>query len=63
MGENVGLSPVVVILAILIFAELFGFIGVVFAVPLASVCKVLLGELLRYCRRFQEPETAETSGS
>lgn len=59
VGKNVGLSPVVVILAILVFAELFGFIGVIFAVPLASICKVFLGELLRYYRRFQEPAPAE----
>jgi predicted PurR-regulated permease PerM len=64
VGQNVGLSPVVVILAILIFAELFGFIGVVFAVPLASVCKVLLGELLRYYRgHFQVPEPTDASAS
>jgi len=55
VGDNVGLSPVVVILSILVFAELFGFLGVIFAVPLASVCKVFLGELLAYYRRVQEP--------
>ncbi len=46
MGESVGLHPVVIILAILVFGNLLGFLGVLLAVPLAAVLKVLLGEAL-----------------
>jgi predicted PurR-regulated permease PerM len=59
LGRNVGLSPVAIILAILVFGQLLGILGVIFAVPLAAVTKVLLGELVRYYKRIQEPETRD----
>jgi len=63
VGRNVGLNPVVVILAILIFGQLLGFLGVIFAIPLASACKALLGELARYYKRVQGPaEPGEGQG-
>ncbi len=40
LGKRLGLAPVVVILAILAFGEVFGFVGVLLAVPLAAVGKV-----------------------
>lgn len=43
VGESVGLSPFVVIVAVLVFAQLFGFFGVLIAVPLTAVLKILLG--------------------
>jgi predicted PurR-regulated permease PerM len=46
VGDKVGLHPVVIILAILIFGKLLGFLGVLFAVPLAAIMKVMLGELI-----------------
>lgn len=55
VGTNVGMNPVVIIMSILIFGELFGFLGMIFAVPLASVCRVLLGEAVRYYLRLQQP--------
>jgi len=55
LGRNVGLSPVAIILAILVFGQLLGILGVIFAVPLAAVTKVLLRELVRYYKRIQEP--------
>jgi len=39
MSEKVGLHPVVIILAILIFGNLMGFLGVLFAVPLAAILR------------------------
>ena len=57
VGKNVGLNPVAVILAILVFGQLLGFLGVIFAVPLAAAAKVLLGELLRYYREYQKEAT------
>jgi len=46
VGRSVGLSPVSIILAILVFGKLLGFFGVLFAVPLASTVRVFAGELL-----------------
>lgn len=55
VGERVGLPPVAVILAVLGFGELFGFVGVLLAVPttavLTVVAKVLL-EQYRHSRLF-----------
>jgi len=49
MSEKVGLHPVVIILAILVFGNLLGFLGVLFAVPIAAALKVLVEEaLVRY---------------
>lgn len=42
VGDRIGLHPVAVIFAVLAFGELFGFIGVLLALPLASVTMVLL---------------------
>lgn len=44
MGKAVGLSPVVIIFAILIGAKLAGFLGVVLAVPAAATISVLIEE-------------------
>jgi len=42
VGEKIGLHPVAVIFAILAGGELFGFLGVLLALPLASVAMVVL---------------------
>lgn len=42
VGEKVGLSSVAVIIAVLGFGELFGFVGVLLAVPVAAILKVVL---------------------
>lgn len=44
---RMNLHPVSVIIAILIFGGLWGFWGIFFAIPLASVCKVLINAGLR----------------
>ena len=45
VGEKIGLHPLAVIFAILAGGELFGFLGVLLALPIASVCMVVLREL------------------
>ncbi len=45
VGERIGLHPVVVILSILAFGQLLGFVGVLLALPLAASCLVLLRHL------------------
>jgi predicted PurR-regulated permease PerM len=47
VGEKIGLHPVAVIFAVLAGGELFGFLGVLLALPVASVVMVLL----RYAHR------------
>lgn len=42
IGNRIGLHPVAVIFAVLAGGQLFGFLGVLLALPLASVCMVLL---------------------
>lgn len=41
IGERVGLHPVVVIVSILAFSEIMGFWGVLLAIPIVAVAKVL----------------------
>lgn len=45
VGDRTGLSPVIVILAVLAGGEIFGFVGLLLAVPAAAVLKVLLQEV------------------
>jgi predicted PurR-regulated permease PerM len=42
VGEKIGLHPLAVIFAILAGGELFGFLGVLLALPIASVIMVVL---------------------
>ncbi len=42
MGKAVGLSPIIIILALLIGGKLFGIIGVLIAVPIAGAISVLI---------------------
>jgi len=53
IGKSVGMHPVLIILSILIFGALFGFLGVIFAVPIAAVAKVLAEELFA---RYKQSE-------
>jgi len=46
LKDNVGLSPLYIIIAILIGSELFGLIGTFLAVPVAAMLRVLREQLL-----------------
>lgn len=48
VGDRVGLHPVAVIFAILAGGQLFGFVGVLLAVPVSAVIVVLLRHLYRH---------------
>ncbi|MBT5205316.1 MAG: AI-2E family transporter, partial [Gammaproteobacteria bacterium] len=48
VGDKIGLHPVAVIFAILAGGQLFGFIGILLALPLAAVLMVLLRYLVRH---------------
>jgi len=47
MDKTVGVSPVVTLLALAVFSDLFGLLGALLAVPLAAVFQVLLDRLMR----------------
>lgn len=47
VGESVGLHPVFVILVLLIGGELFGVIGLIFAIPIAASIKIILNHLVK----------------
>lgn len=47
IGKKVGLHPVWVIFGIFIFGAIFGFFGVLFAVPLTAICGVLIKNLAK----------------
>jgi predicted PurR-regulated permease PerM len=46
VGDSLGLSPLTVILAVMIGANLFGFLGVMLALPTAAVLHVIGGDLI-----------------
>lgn len=50
VGERIGLHPVVVIFALLAFGQLFGFVGVLVALPVCAVGVVAFGRLTRLYR-------------
>jgi len=45
MGKAVGLSPVVIILALLVGAKLLGFLGIILAIPLAATIAAIVRDL------------------
>jgi predicted PurR-regulated permease PerM len=59
VGNRLGLHPVLTILAVLIGGELFGFFGLLLAVPVAATGKVLAGRLIR---RYRESALYSQTG-
>ena len=57
MGSKIDLHPVVLILSLLIGAKLYGILGMLFAVPVAAVYRVLYKELWH---SSDEPRPTET---
>lgn len=51
VGDQVGLGPVWVILAVLVFGSFLGFLGLLLAVPIAAALKVLVVEALARYRQ------------
>lgn len=51
VGQKVGLPAVAIIIAVLAFSELFGFVGVLLAVPVTAVLKVVLRVVIARYRR------------
>lgn len=51
VGGSIGLTPFTVIVAVLAFGELFGFFGILLAIPLAAIAKILGKVLIGHYRR------------
>lgn len=64
VGENVSLSPVMVIIALGIAGNIFGIWGMVFAVPVTALCKIFLEKGLHKLeiRRLEQIEEKQPSG-
>ncbi|MDO9159512.1 MAG: AI-2E family transporter, partial [Burkholderiaceae bacterium] len=46
LGERIGLHPIAVIFALLAFGHLFGFVGILVALPVSAVLLVALRRLM-----------------
>lgn len=57
MGRKIDLHPVILILSLLIGAKLYGILGMLFAVPMAAVYRVLYKELW-HSHEEEKPETS-----
>lgn len=53
VGDQVGLSPVWVILAVMVFGNALGLLGLLMAVPAAATLKVLIGETIDEYKRTE----------
>ncbi len=53
IGDKIGLHPVWMIFGLFVFGVLFGFIGVLLAVPLTAICSVIIKYFaLKYKKKF-----------
>jgi predicted PurR-regulated permease PerM len=50
VGQTVGLSEIWVLVALFVGGELFGFLGVILAVPAAAVAKIFVVRTVKYYR-------------
>jgi predicted PurR-regulated permease PerM len=62
VGDQVGLNPVWVILAIMVFGNFLGFLGLLLAVPMAAALKVLVLEGVAYYRKSPVFAQGQDSG-
>jgi len=62
LGHGTGVSPAVVVLSFMVFGKLFGFVGVLLAVPAVGVIKVLIDRAIISYRKsaFFTADTAQS---
>jgi len=62
IGKTVGLSEIWVLVALFVGGEIFGFLGVLLAVPVAAVAKIFVAHAVKYYRTtelyLQDPPTS-----
>jgi predicted PurR-regulated permease PerM len=61
VGDKIGLHPVTVIFAIMAGGELFGFVGVLLALPVTAVLAVVLRHLLQNYKKSQLYQSTDTT--
>jgi hypothetical protein len=61
MGRSVGVSPIVVILAVFAFSSLLGITGAFLAIPLAAIVQVLMDHLVAHADASGTEELGEGS--
>jgi len=61
MGRSVGVSPVIVILAVFAFSSLLGITGAFLAIPLAAILQVLMDHLIVHAGVISTEEPGEGS--
>lgn len=59
-SEAVKMHPVVIVLSVLVFGGLWGFWGVFFAIPLATLCKAIMNAWPTKAKVLENPETSES---
>jgi predicted PurR-regulated permease PerM len=59
VGERIGLHPLAVIFALMAFGQLFGFVGVLLALPLSALLLVALRRLVARLKE-QQVDGADT---
>ena len=47
VGQFAGLHPVAIVVAVLVFADRFGFVGVLLAIPVTAIARVALGHIVK----------------
>jgi perM family permease len=60
-SEAVNIHPVAIIIAVLVFGGLWGFWGIFFAIPLATVVKAVMEAWRRYQKKGGDEGEAETT--
>lgn len=63
VGEKVGLSPIWVLFALMVGSELFGFLGVLLALPAAAVAKIFAVRAIAHYRKSEFFATAGSGGA
>ena len=48
IGKKLGLHPLIIILSIFLFGSLLGILGIIFAIPLASIISIFLNKWIKY---------------
>ncbi|MEM7279596.1 MAG: AI-2E family transporter, partial [Pseudomonadota bacterium] len=59
VGDRIGLHPVIVIFAVMAFGQLFGFFGILLALPAAAVLSVIVRYFYRNYLAETEPEAID----
>ena len=52
VGESIGLHPITVLIALIIFGQLLGFVGMLFALPLAAILQLLIKECYKHYKNI-----------